>query len=55
MTEKKFIIDIPELMAEWDWEKNAEAGFSPNELTYGSKKKVCSFTCGEQEIVVKPC
>ena len=40
MAEKSFIIDFPDLMAEWDWERNAQAGFVPSELTHGSKKKV---------------
>ena len=39
MAEKKYIIDNPTLMAEWDWEKNNDAGFNPNELTCGSKYK----------------
>lgn len=40
MAEKSFIIDFPDLMAEWDWERNAQAGLVPSELTHGSKKKV---------------
>ena len=45
MTEKKYIIDNSELMAEWDWEKNNELKFDPNTLTLGSNKKawwICS-------------
>lgn len=37
--EKKYIIDNPALMAEWDWEKNAKLGLNPKKLTYGSNKK----------------
>ena len=40
MAEKKYIIDNAELMAEWDWEKNNELGFNPNEITSHSGKKV---------------
>ena len=40
MAEKKYIIDNAELMAEWNWEKNAELSFDPNLLTVGSGKKV---------------
>ena len=38
MAEKKYIIDNAELMAEWNWERNAD--FDPNQLTHGSHKKV---------------
>ena len=38
MAEKKYIIDNAELMAEWNWEQNTES--DPNQLTYGSHKKV---------------
>lgn len=38
--EKKFVIDNPALMAEWNWEKNNELGLAPNSLTCGSGKKV---------------
>ena len=38
MAEKKYIIDNAELMAEWDWEKNAD--ISPSQLTVGSGQKV---------------
>ena len=41
MAEKKYIIDNPNLMAEWDWEKNNEFGFNPSKLTFSSGKKVC--------------
>lgn len=40
MAEKKYVIDNAELMAEWDWEKNNELGFNPNEITSHSGKKV---------------
>lgn len=38
MAEKKYIIDNPDLMAEWDWEKNNELELNPNSLTYASNK-----------------
>ena len=38
--EKKYVVDNPKLMAEWDWEKNNELGFDPKQLTLGSNKKV---------------
>ena len=37
MNDKKYIIDIPELMKEWDWEKNKD--LDPNKLVVGSEKK----------------
>ena len=37
--EKQYVSDNARLMAEWDWEKNNELGFNPQELTCGSKKK----------------
>lgn len=37
---KHYISDIPELMAEWNWEMNNELELDPNEITYGSGKKV---------------
>ena len=37
--EKKYLIDNPTLMAEWDWEKNNELGLDPTALTLGSNKK----------------
>ena len=36
--EKKYVIDNPKLMAEWNYEKNVE--FNPSKLTLGSNKKV---------------
>lgn len=40
MAEKKYVIDNPALMAEWDWKKNDELGFNPKTLTLGSGKKI---------------
>ena len=37
--EKKYLIDNPTLMAEWDWKKNNEIGLNPQILTLGSNKK----------------
>ena len=37
--EKKYIIDNPVLMAEWDWEKNSALGLNPNKLSCGSHQK----------------
>ena len=39
MAEKKYIIEHPDLMTEWDWEKNNTLGFAPNEITSHSGKK----------------
>ena len=36
--QKKYISDIPELMAEWDWEKNNELGLDPSKITRYSKQ-----------------
>ena len=44
MAEKKYIIDNPDLMAEWDWKKNDELGLNPSTITSGSNKKVW-WTC----------
>ena len=38
--EKKYLIDNPTLMAEWNWDKNNELGLDPKTLTCGSGKKV---------------
>ncbi len=38
--EKKYLIDNPTLMAEWNWEKNNELGLDPKALTCGSHAKV---------------
>ena len=40
MTEKKYVIENTELMAEWDWEKNKVLGLDPHKISYGSAKKV---------------
>ena len=40
MAEKKYIIDNPSLMEEWDWEKNNELGFLPDAFSHGSHQKV---------------
>lgn len=40
MSEKKYIVDNPDLMAEWDWEKNDALGFDPQSLTLGCHTKV---------------
>ena len=37
--EKKYLIDNPTLMAEWNWEKNNELDLDIKTLTCGSKKK----------------
>ena len=39
MAEKQYVIDNAELMAEWNWEKNNELGFDPENLTLGSHTK----------------
>lgn len=40
MAEKKYIIDNPALIAEWDWQKNDGLKIAPQLLTLGSNKKV---------------
>lgn len=40
MNDKKYIIDIPELMKEWDYEKNKELGYYPEKISYGCHTKV---------------
>lgn len=37
---KVFIIDREDLMKEWNWDKNNLLGLFPNEITFGSAKKV---------------
>ena len=44
--EKKYLIDNPTLMAEWNWEKNNELGLNPQILTLGSSKKA-SWICSK--------
>ena len=34
--EKQYVSDNPQLMAEWDWEKNREFGLDPQKLTFCS-------------------
>lgn len=36
-TPSKTIAEFPNLLAEWDWEKNNELGLDPYKLTYGSQ------------------
>ena len=46
--EKKFLIDNPNLMAEWNWNKNNILNIDPKKLTQGSNSKAwwkCSI-CG---------
>jgi DNA-directed RNA polymerase subunit RPC12/RpoP len=38
--EKQYVSNNAQLMAEWDWEKNNELGFDPENMTCGSGKKV---------------
>ncbi len=38
--EKKYVSDYPNLMAEWDWEKNNEINISPYSVPHGSNYKV---------------
>ena len=40
MSDKKYISEIPNLLSEWDWDKNTKLGLLPNELSLGSSKKV---------------
>ena len=40
MSEKHYISENAQLMAEWNWEKNNERDFDPETLTFGSNKKV---------------
>ena len=37
--EKKYLIDSPTLISEWNWEKNNELGLNPKTLTVGSNIK----------------
>ena len=39
MEKKEYIIDNPDLMAEWDWEKNDAIFLDPKSLIISSKKK----------------
>ena len=40
MPEKKYLIDNPALMSEWNWERNDELNFNPALLTLGTQKNV---------------
>ena len=40
MDEKKYIINCPALMLEWDWNKNNEYNLFPENISIGSSKKV---------------
>lgn len=54
--EKKYIIDIPEMMIDWDWSANSESGISPSDISFGSKKKVfwkCHICNGKWETAPK--
>ena len=42
--EKKYIIENSALMAEWNYEKNAEINLFPNKVSFGSKIKAW-WTC----------
>ena len=47
--EKQYVSDNAQLMAEWDWTKNAELGFDPTKLTCGSGRKVwCKCANGHE-------
>ena len=39
MSEKHYVLENAQLMAEWNWEKNSELNFDPKTLTLGSNKK----------------
>lgn len=52
--EKHYIIENEELMREWDWEKNEEAGLDPEKITVGMEKMVwwiCQFGHSWQAII----
>ena len=40
MSDKHYISENAQLIAEWDWEKNDELKLDPKTLTLGSNKKV---------------
>ena len=49
MSEKHYITENAQLIAEWDWEKNDELKFDPKTLTLGSNKKVHrDFLCTDE-------
>ena len=46
MSEKIYVVDNKNLMAEWDWEKNNKRGLNPEKLSSFSHKKafwVCKY------------
>ena len=46
MSEKQNIVSYPDLLAEWDWEKNNAIGLQPESISLGSVKKAywkCKF------------
>jgi hypothetical protein len=54
MAEKKYVIDNPALMAEWNFEKNNALGLKPTVLTVGSEKKawwICTKGHGWQAAI----
>lgn len=54
MTEKKLLVDYPELVKEWDYEKNSDLDI--NVLTHGSSKKVwwkCSICNHSWNAIIK--
>ena len=50
MADKRYLIDIPEVMQDWDWSKNNELGLDPFTLTHASKKRAWWFchVCSEE-------
>lgn len=40
MATKPHICDIPELLVEWNWEKNSKEGYSPYAMTAGANRQV---------------
>ena len=54
MSEKQYISENAQLMAEWDWEKNDELKLYPQTLTLGSGKRAwwkCSKGHGYQAMI----
>ncbi|MBE6690135.1 MAG: hypothetical protein E7590_02480 [Ruminococcaceae bacterium] len=37
---KKYVVDFPALIAEWDWEKNEKMSLYPDWVSHGSAQKV---------------
>ncbi len=44
MSEKQYISSYPDLLSEWDWEKNDSNGIYPDDISIGSVRKV-HWTC----------